>query len=818
LPVFSSTRGAGNHNSSNPNETTEPPFVDSTDASSAVSSDAQDPGNGTDGGPAAQIAVAFLERLRPPPWPLTAIIPDDKTTLTIVTHCAQDVVDFVTQYNGSRNLYYSVNPIRNPINKKAAKTDISAIEYALGDLDPVEGETPEAAKARYSQALATFEFKPTGAIDSGNGIQCLWKIEAISLGEPVVSAPDGKGKTKPIFRPEDQVKVDDAEARIGALMERLGAKAGTQNIDRILRLPGTINLPNAKKLREGRKECSTKLLWFNGAAYDIKVFPLPKPGDKKGKGKKAKAKSRPSDRDDEWDQLERAVKYCDVPDGQTRSHVVWYVINEMLRRGFIEEAIVKTLLNKDNRISDHVYDQMNPQSYAERQIAEAKRRIDLQEDEDGKVLKTAANICVALVKMGVTLRYDRFADQMLVSGLKDFGPVVEDAAVNRIWLLLKRHFGLHVSKDTLFTVVVDIAYTNSFHPVCDYLDATQPTWDGVKRVGGDEAVGWLTTYFGVEDSAYTRAVGRLMLVAAVRRVRQPGCKFDEMLILENPVQGTGRSTALEILAVNEDWYTDDLPLGVRGKELMEAISGKWIVEVGELSGMRKAEVQSVKATLSRRIDRARKAYGRLPTSARRQCVWFGTTNDEEYLRDLTGNRRFWPVLCRLVALIALRRDVHQLWAEAATLEASGISIRLAEELWSVATEEQAKRLPPDEWFTLLKEIFEERGLKPAQSYKISMTSVWTILNIPEHLREHNNSLRVGKAMRALGWRRPNAQGRIRVNGETLSGFIKGESPWTNVTATRSLGQLGVIAEGTTEQDPDEADETDLDGCGPHEGE
>jgi hypothetical protein len=147
-----------------------------------------------------------------------------------------------------------------------------------------------------------------------------------------------------------------------------------------------------------------------------------------------------------------------------------------------------------------------------------------------------------------------------------------------------------------------------------------------------------------------------------------------------------------------------------------------------------------------------------------------------------------------------------------------MSIRLPEELWPVATEEQNKRLPPDEWFTLLKETFEERGLKPGQSYKISMTSVWTILNIPEHLREHNTSLRVGKAMRALGWRRPNAQGRIRVNGETLSGFIKGGSPWTNVEVTRSLGQLGIRVEGTTVQDLDEADVADLDGCGPHEGE
>jgi hypothetical protein len=305
-----------------------------------------------------------------------------------------------------------------------------------------------------------------------------------------------------------------------------------------------------------------------------------------------------------------------------------------------------------------------------------------------------------------------------------------------------------------------------------------------------------------------------MLVAAVRRVRQPGCKFDEMLILENPTQGTGRSTALEILAVNEDWYTDDLPLGIRGKELMEAISGIWIVEVGELSGIRKAEVQSVKATLSRRVDRARKAYGRLPTIAHRQSVFFGTTNDEEYLRDVTGNRRFWPVLCGKVDLAALRRDIHQLWAEAATLEASGASIRLAEELWPLAAAEQAKRLPDDAWGIAFVEALEAHGLHVQRgSYKISMTSVWTILNIPEHLRWHDASLRVGKVMRALGWQRPNRQGKIKVDGQVLSGFIKGESPWTNVTATRSFGDLSVTVEGITEQDPDEAQFTDMDGLG-----
>ena len=189
-------------------------------------------------------------------------------------HCTHrdEAVAFIGEHDGKRNLFYSVNPTRRAMSSKAAKIDIARIEYALGDLDPNDGETSEAAKARY---LGQLEHEPevSAAVDSGNGIQCLWKLlEPIELGEPV----DGK------FSPEDQAKIDDVEARIAAVMLRLGSKAGTQNIDRILRLPGTINLPNAKKLKAGRTACPTKLLWCNGAAYPLSDFPKPEAKGREG--------------------------------------------------------------------------------------------------------------------------------------------------------------------------------------------------------------------------------------------------------------------------------------------------------------------------------------------------------------------------------------------------------------------------------------------------------------------------------------------------------------------------------------------------------
>ena len=205
-------------------------------------------------------SINFLKQLRPNgPWVLTAIIPDGFAT-TATTQTTAEVNAFVRDYDGKRNLYYSVNPTKGAVTKKAAKTDTAAVEYLLADLDPADDETPEAAKFRYLEQLnGSFEPKPTATVDSGNGIQCLWRLaDAIVL-------PEEEAVRKAI--------IENVEGRSAALMVRLGAKPGTQNIDRILRLPGTTNLPNAKKLKAGRVPCPTKLISFNGASYTLDVFP-----------------------------------------------------------------------------------------------------------------------------------------------------------------------------------------------------------------------------------------------------------------------------------------------------------------------------------------------------------------------------------------------------------------------------------------------------------------------------------------------------------------------------------------------------------------
>jgi hypothetical protein len=207
-------------------------------------------------------SLSFLQQLRPNgPWVLTAIAPDGPID-TITAHTAAEVDAFVSKHNDKRNIYYSVNPTRTAMSKKATKADIAAVEYLLGDLDPLDDETSDAAKARYlNQLNGSFEPTPSAVVDSGNGIQCLWK-----LTEPIVL-----GEKDPI--------IADVEARSAALMVRLGAKAGTQNIDRILRLPGTTNLPTKTKLKAGRVPCPTKLLAFNGASYPLELFVAGTPDD-----------------------------------------------------------------------------------------------------------------------------------------------------------------------------------------------------------------------------------------------------------------------------------------------------------------------------------------------------------------------------------------------------------------------------------------------------------------------------------------------------------------------------------------------------------
>jgi predicted P-loop ATPase len=248
--------------------------------------------------------------------------------------------------------------------------------------------------------------------------------------------------------------------------------------------------------------------------------------------------------------------------------------------------------------------------------------------------------------------------------------------------------------------------------VPNYLAAL--VWDGTPRIDR-----WLIDCAGAEDSAYVRSASRAMLVAAVRRARHPGCRFDHLPLITGP-QGCCKSSALRLLAVEADWFSDDLPLGADTRRLIEATAGKWIVEACELEGLfgikRSALAEkdddeddehddeaddaddeaddadeddqddeeedelppaaALKSFLARSVDEARMAYQRERTRVPRQFVVVGTTAATPYLQDPTGNRRIWPIRVRRFDLARLAEVRDQLWAEAAAAEAAGESIFL----------------------------------------------------------------------------------------------------------------------------------------------
>jgi predicted P-loop ATPase len=258
-----------------------------------------------------------------------------------------------------------------------------------------------------------------------------------------------------------------------------------------------------------------------------------------------------------------------------------------------------------------------------------------------------------------------------------------------------------------------------------------------------------------------------VLIAAVKRVKEPGCKYDEMLVLECG-QGLNKSSALRALSPNADWFSDHFPLNVDAKQLIEHTLGKWIVEAAELAGKRKTEVEALKSTLSRQVDGpVRLAYAHLPVERARQFVVVGTTNSTAYLIDSTGARRFWPVKIEAfdVAKVLDMRD--QLWAEAAYREATGESIRLKKELWPDAEAEQEKRREIDSWEGLIRKMLLETARGTDGLLRVPTQLVWGSVGVSTDRQDRSGSMRITDIMQRLGFQRTH----VRVEGIVQVGFI-----------------------------------------------
>ena len=352
--------------------------------------------------------------------------------------------------------------------------------------------------------------------------------------------------------------------------------------------------------------------------------------------------------------------------------------------------------------------------FAEERIAQAAAEFSdedwqngLELDKSGHVKNTLHNLTLILENdpnlKGVV--FNQLLDGMEIKGevpWKHPSKFWRDADDAQLISYVDTHYGTFSARN-YDIAVTKVADDRAYHPIREFIESL-PEWDKIPRVDT-----LLVDYLGAADTAYVRAVTRKTLCAAISRVLRPGCKFDSMLVLNGP-QGVGKSTLIAKLA--GEWFSDSLNLGdTKDKTAAEKLQGYWILEIGELAGLKKAEVETLRSFLSRQNDIYRAAFGKRATPHLRQCVFFGTTNAESgYLRDTTGNRRFWPVKTpgngKKQSWNLTHEEILQIWAEALVYVRQGEKLYLSAEMDALAKDEQREAMESDEREGLVREYLD----------------------------------------------------------------------------------------------------------------
>ncbi len=452
--------------------------------------------------------------------------------------------------------------------------------------------------------------------------------------------------------------------------------------------------------------------------------------------------------------LQDRIKDGPLERDPSRSEAYFAVACGLVRDRMKDEDIIDVLLNPAYKISEAFLERRGMRAQTEMartQVAKARKAVEKAQAQEtkysprtdgfaqtdkGAISACSSNIRLAISRLKIEFRYNQFSYQTEMEGLgPDFdGELTDDGAV-RLRFRIEDEFHFLSKMDEFNRVINDLAQTNRYHPVREYLDGL--TWDGVPRIDK-----WLIDYAGAQDTPLNRATGSIFLISAVRRVRQPGVKHDEMIVLQGE-EGMVKSSACRVMAVRDEWFSDSLTIGSSVKEVIEQSVGHWIIEFGELATLGKREDDTVKSFLSRQEDKARPAYGHRRVTAKRQFVCIGTINEGQFLKP-GKNRRWWVVPIKVFDLIALRADRDQLWAEAAFREAQGESIALRKELWGDAEEAQKKHQEPN---PIAEELTRRFGQKDGGvNGWILASDLWDVLNIPLGVERDRQAKRVGQVM------------------------------------------------------------------------
>jgi putative DNA primase/helicase len=331
-------------------------------------------------------------------------------------------------------------------------------------------------------------------------------------------------------------------------------------------------------------------------------------------------------------------------------------------------------------------------------------QLSLELNKNGSVKDTPTNILI-IMRNDPRLKgiaYNQMTHLIDVNGelpWEQVKPGWNDTDHAHLKMYFDRHYGIW-SPTKVKDALLSAASERVFHPIRDYLDSL-PVWDGTERVDT-----LLIDYLGAEDNSYTRAVMRKTLVAAVARIYEPGTKFDYILVLNGP-QGIGKSTFFAKLGGK--WFSDSLTVSdMRDKSGAEKLQGYWILELGELAGLRKMDVETVKSFITRTDDKFRQSYGINVENHPRQCVIVGSTNSTSgFLRDVTGNRRFWPVrVSGGTKKVWEMTEIDQIWAEALAKYRGGEQLMLTGEVEQIAYEEQRDAMELDDREGIINDYLE----------------------------------------------------------------------------------------------------------------
>jgi putative DNA primase/helicase len=389
---------------------------------------------------------------------------------------------------------------------------------------------------------------------------------------------------------------------------------------------------------------------------------------------------------------------------------------------------------------------------------------------NGKPDATEANVVSALVHApewkGV-LAFNEFAnnvvarkpppwhrDDMALGGSR--AGEWADGDDTRLQCWLQRAAGMRVPVATSLSAMAVVAQRTPFHPVREYLESL--AWDGVVRLPS-----WLSKYAGAceQPSAYLERVGTWFLISAVARIYEPGCKADHCVILEG-TQGRGKSTLVRLLVPRGEWFAEH-NANLMDKDSYAILQGRWIMELAEMDSLARAEVGRIKRYMTTAIDAYRPVWARRVARFPRHCVFIGTVNDSEYLRDPTGNRRFWPVKVSDIDTAALTRDRDQLWAEAVHYFKEGVHWWPGRDDESLLESEQEERLRVDVWEEPIAAWLVARVKEFHQLPQLARCLDDIVVRVDQILsgaigkqkgdQEDRDAIRVGRIMTRLGWER-----------------------------------------------------------------